>query len=112
MSRIDNLIDGDGNSRFISTLDLTRGYWQMPMAKKDRHKTAFTTPYGQFQFQFQRLPIGLSEAPSSFQRLMDKLINGHQAESCSFRVYLLAHKFVIQIDHRSCEWLEFGSAAI
>ena len=74
MPRIDDLIDGLGNARFISTLDLTRGYWQMPVAKKDRHKTAFTTSYGQFQFRM--LPFGLSGAPSSFQRLMDKLIKG------------------------------------
>ena len=70
MPCIDGLIDGLGNSRFISTLDLTRGYWQMPMSKEDRHKTAFTTPYG--QFQFRRLPFGLSRAPSSFQRLTSK----------------------------------------
>ena len=74
MPRIDDLIDGLGNARFISTLDLTRGYWQLPVAEKDRHKTAFTTPYGQFQFKV--LPFGLSGAPSSFQRLMDKLIKG------------------------------------
>ena len=74
MPRIDDLIDGLGNARFISTLDLTRGYWQLPVAEKDRHKTAFTTPYGQFQFKM--LPFGLSGAPSSFQRLMDNLIKG------------------------------------
>ena len=44
--------------------------------KKDRHKTAFTTPCGQFHAQFKMLPFGLSGAPSSFQRLMDKLIKG------------------------------------
>ena len=74
MPCIDDLIDCLGNARFISTLDLTRGYWQLPVAEKDRHKTAFTTPYGQFQFKM--LPFGLSGAPSSFQRLMDKLIKG------------------------------------
>ena len=82
MPRIDDLIDGLGNSRFISTLDLTRGYWQMPMAKEDCHKTVFTTPYG--QFQFRRLPFGLSGAPSSFQRLMDKLINGCKAFASAY----------------------------
>ena len=71
---ISNSDHGLGNARFISTLDLTRGYWQLPVAEKDRHKTAFTTPYGQFQFKM--LPFGLSGAPSSFQRLMDRLIKG------------------------------------
>ena len=74
MPCIDDLIDGLGSARFISTLDLTHGYWQLPVAKKDRHITAFTTPYGQFQIKM--LLFGLSGAPSSFQRLMDKLIKG------------------------------------
>ena len=56
----------------MSTLDLTRGYWQVPMAKALCHKTAFVTPFGQFQFTV--MPFGLSGAPSTFQQLMDSLI--------------------------------------
>ena len=44
MPRIDELIDRLGKSCFISTIDLTQGYWQVPVAKEDRHKTAFATP--------------------------------------------------------------------
>ena len=36
MPRIDDIIDRLGKARFISTLDLTRGYWQMPVATEDR----------------------------------------------------------------------------
>lgn len=61
--------------RFISTIDLTRGYWQMSVAAEDQHKTAFVTPFGLFQFKV--LPFGLSGAPASFQRLMDRLINSY-----------------------------------
>ncbi len=50
MSRVDELIDRLGNAKFISTLDLTRGYWQVPIAEQDRHKTAFVTPFGLFLF--------------------------------------------------------------
>ena len=91
MPRVDELIDRLGKARFISTLDLTKGYWQMPVAAQDRHKAALVTPGGLFQFRvmpfdlsgapasFQRLmdqlmPFGLSRAPASFQRLMDQLI--------------------------------------
>ena len=46
MPRIDDLIDRLGNSRYISTLDLTKGYWQVPVAVEDRPKTAFSSPFG------------------------------------------------------------------
>ena len=50
MPRIDDLIDQLGQAQFLSTLDLTRGYWQVPMGKASCNKTAFVTPAGQFQF--------------------------------------------------------------
>ena len=56
MPRIDDLIDQLGRARFISTLDLTRGYWQVPVAKPARHKTAFSTPFGLYQFNVQGAP--------------------------------------------------------
>ena len=48
MPRIDDLIDRLGKAMFLTTLDLTRGYWQVPMASTSRHLTAFTTPFGLF----------------------------------------------------------------
>ena len=42
------------------------------MAKASCHKTAFVTPFGQFQFMI--MPFGLSGAPSTFQQMMDSLI--------------------------------------
>ncbi|KAL5516825.1 hypothetical protein EMCRGX_G002246 [Ephydatia muelleri] len=72
MPRIDDIIDRLGKARFISTLDLTRGYWQMPVATEDRAKTAFVTPKGLYQFKM--MPFGLNGAPASFQRLTDMLV--------------------------------------
>jgi len=69
MPCIDNLIDDLGQAKFITTLNLTKGYWQMPVAKENRHKTAFTTLIGLFQFQV--LPFGLSVSPASFQQMID-----------------------------------------
>ena len=51
MPRIDELIYEVGGSCYISILDLTRRYWQIPVAQEDRVKTAFSTPYGLFQFR-------------------------------------------------------------
>ena len=74
MPRVDDLIDRVGKSTYISTLDLTRGYWQVPVAMKDRPKTAFTTPFGLYQFNM--MPFGLKGAPATFLRLMDRVIHG------------------------------------
>ena len=74
MPRIDDLIDLLGKAKCISTLDLTRGYWQVPLAEAARHKTAFVTPFGLYQFNV--MPFGLKGAPATFQRLMDGVIRG------------------------------------
>ena len=50
MPRIDELVNCLGKAKYISILDLARGYWQVPMAEKDWDKTAFATPYGLYQF--------------------------------------------------------------
>ena len=69
MPRIDEILDQLGKPQFISTMDLTRGYWQVPVEQKARHKTAFSTPFGLYQFKM--MPFGLQGAPATFQRLMD-----------------------------------------
>ena len=74
MPRIDELIDRLGGAKYISTLDLTRGYWQVPVAAESQAKTAFTTPFGLYDFTV--MPFGLQGAPATFQRLMDNLLRG------------------------------------
>ena len=74
MPRIDELIDRVGRAKYIMTPDLTKGYWQVPVAIEDRPKTAFTTACG--RFQFTRMPFGLQGAPATFQRMVDILLDG------------------------------------
>ena len=74
MPRIDQLIDRLGQAKYVMTLDLTRGYWQVPVAENARVKTAFVTPFGLYQFRV--IPFGLQGAPATFQRMMDQLLRG------------------------------------
>ena len=63
MPRIDDLINQIGPGKCISTLDLTKGHWQVPVAERDQPKMAFATPYG--LYQFKRMPFGLQGAPAN-----------------------------------------------
>ncbi|CAM5132648.1 unnamed protein product [Eretmochelys imbricata] len=67
---INELVDRLGSARFLITLNLTKGYWQIPLTKEATEKTAFSTPDGLFQYTV--LPFGLHGAPATFQHLMDK----------------------------------------
>ena len=51
MPRVDDLLDRLGNANFISTLNLSNGYWQVPVAEDSFQKTAFVTPLGKYQFK-------------------------------------------------------------
>ncbi|KAI2642995.1 Transposon Ty3-I Gag-Pol polyprotein [Labeo rohita] len=72
MPRVDKLLERLGRAQFISTLDLTKGYWQVPLMKAAKEKTAFSTPSG--HWQYRTLPFGLHGAPATFQRMMDVLL--------------------------------------
>uniref|UniRef100_A0A8C1LM62 Gypsy retrotransposon integrase-like protein 1 n=1 Tax=Cyprinus carpio TaxID=7962 RepID=A0A8C1LM62_CYPCA len=82
MPRVDELLDRLGTARFYSTLDLTKGYWQIPLSPMTKEKTAFTTPFG--LHQFVTLPFGLFGAPATFQRLMDKILRPHAAYAAAY----------------------------
>lgn len=72
MPKIDFLLEKLGKAKYLSSLDLTKGYWQIPLAEEDKEKTAFCTPRGLFQLIY--MPFGLHGAAATFQRLMDEVL--------------------------------------
>ena len=81
LPRIDEAIDSLYGARFFSCLDLKSGYYQVEISEEDKPKTAFTAgPLG--FFEFNRLPFGLTNAPASYQRLMEKCLTGLQPHEC------------------------------
>ncbi|CAM4599644.1 unnamed protein product [Caretta caretta] len=87
--RIVELVDLLGNARFLTTLDLTKGYWQIPLAKDAKEKTAFSTPEGLFQYTI--LPFGLHRAPATFQGLVDKLLRPHTSYAAAYLDDVIIH---------------------
>ena len=68
MPDIESHIDTVGGAKFITVCDVQSAYWQIPVAPKDRHKTAFVTSKGKYVFKV--LPFGIANAPWIFQRVM------------------------------------------
>ena len=80
LPRIDDTLDTLGGTAFFSTLDLKSGYWQVELDEESREKTAFVTHAGLYEFLV--LPFGLTNAPSTFERLMEIVLRGLTWKIC------------------------------
>ena len=80
LPRIDDTLDMLAGKQWFSTLDLASGYWQVSLSREARAKTAFATHSGLFQFRV--MPFGLCNAPATFERLMDRVLQGLRWSRC------------------------------
>ncbi|KAL0199477.1 hypothetical protein M9458_008017, partial [Cirrhinus mrigala] len=89
MQWVDDLLEKIGRAKYITTLDLCKGYWQVPLQPTSRPYTAFRTPMGLKQFTV--LPFGLHGAPATFQRLMDRVLQGCEEWSAAYLDDVVIH---------------------
>lgn len=77
---INDVLDKLGNCHYFTTLDLASGFFQVEMNPQDIPKTAFNVEHG--HFEFLRMPMGLKNSPSTFQRVMDNVLRDLQNKIC------------------------------
>ena len=80
LPRIQDCLDAVADSSLFSSFDLTSGYFQIPLREEDIPKSAFVCKYG--QFEMTRMPFGLNNAASTFQRTMELALQGLQWVTC------------------------------
>jgi len=93
------MFESIGAAKFITTLDLARGYWQIPMEMSSREKTAFATPFGLFEFVV--MPFGLHSAPATFQRMINQVLGDCQpfAKAYIDDIVIFSQTWTEHLDH-------------
>lgn len=77
---ISDILDKLGRCNYFTTLDLASGFHQIEVEESDIPKTAFNVENG--HYEFLRMPFGLKNAPSTFQRVMDNILREHIGIRC------------------------------
>ena len=80
LPRISETVDALSGSKFFTTLDVDRAFWQIPMKEEDKAKLALIIS-GKL-FEFNVMPFGSMNAPSTFQRLIDRVLKGLTWKQC------------------------------
>ena len=74
MTTAEDLFQRLGKSKYYSKIDLSKEYWQIPVAEKDIEKTAFIMPDG--TYDFLRTPFGMKNSGATLVRGMRKILAG------------------------------------
>jgi hypothetical protein len=72
--RLEDCIEKVGKARFISTFDMVKGYWAVPLTERAKDVSAFATPNGLYRYKV--MAMGLKNAAATYQRLMNQVIDG------------------------------------
>lgn len=80
--RVDDILDKLFNCEYFTTLDISSGYWHIPIEASHIYKTAFITMNGHYEWLV--MPFGYKNAPSIFQRIIFTILQKHKlTEFCS-----------------------------
>ncbi|GFX93184.1 retrovirus-related Pol polyprotein from transposon 17.6 [Trichonephila clavipes] len=74
LPNIEERVEKVSAAKFITVLDLSKGYWHIPLSKTAQRYAAFCTSFG--TYRPLRMSFGLKNAPYFFSKLMAELLNG------------------------------------
>ena len=80
MTTAEDLFGKLGKCHYYSTINLSKGYWQIPVAEEDIRKTAFVTPEG--CYEFLRMPFGMKNSGATLVRGIRKLLQDVDNVEC------------------------------
>ena len=72
MPKVEDIFSELNGAKKFSTLDLQAGYHHIPLDEESIPKTAFTSPFG--KYEYMKVPFGLGQAPVYFQELMTGIL--------------------------------------
>lgn len=78
---IDDIIVNTRGRKWFSVIDINAAFWAVPIKKSDRHKTAFVTQKGHYQWNF--MPFGMRNSAPRFQALLSRILRKHNLASYS-----------------------------
>ena len=82
LPRVEDLIDRVGRSAFLTKIDMTTDFWQIPMDEESQKITATVTR--DFHFEWKFMPFSLKNAPATFSRLVAKLLHGLEGFAAAY----------------------------
>lgn len=98
LPNIEDMMHDMSGAKYFSSLDVMSAFWNVPVAEKDIPKTGFTTPFG--NFEWVRMPFGLVNASSTFQRLINKVLADLPfAVAYIDDIFVFSDSFEEHIDH-------------
>ena len=74
LPRVEDCIDHVGKAQYVTTLDLLKGYWQIPLTERAKRLSAFVTSKGLYQYRV--MLFGMRNAPATFQRMINQIVGG------------------------------------
>lgn len=91
MPRTDEMMEKLGKAKYINTLGLCKGYWQVSMASESKEVTAFRTPFGHNQFTLMPFTVQFTCALATFQMLMNLVLKGADSFATAYLVDIIIY---------------------